>query len=209
MPRKPFVLGRKRKSAKKKVATKQYVKNMLNKVQEIKYYDEADTIAISTTGSVVCVSDMAQGDTDITRDGDKIILKSMQLRGTMAYAAADVNNLIRIIVFQWFPVDTAADPSAAAILQQTGTFGIVSPYNHDQRNQFHILADRTFLLNSASYPYKGWKMNIPFKYVKKQATFLAGGVYGANHLHILFISDSSAVSDPSVSFYSRVYYTDS
>jgi len=207
MPRKPFVLGRRKRAATKKVATKGYVKKMLDKAQEIKFYDESGTVSLSTSGSVFCVSDLAQGDTDITRDGDKIVLKSMQLRGTMTLA--DTSNIIRIIVFQWFPVDTASDPTADDILQTTGTFGIVSAYQHDQRNQYHILADRTYTLTTASQPYRHWQIKIPFKYVKKQATFLAGGVYGANHIHILMISDSAAVADPTCSFYSRIYYTDS
>ena len=144
---------------------------------------------------------------DSNRVGDKINIKSMVIRGTLT--EADTKNIVRIVIFQWYPVDSASIPVASQILASTGTWGIVSPFIHDTRNQFGILVDKIYNLNSVSLPYRPFEIRVPLKYAKKQIGFNAAGLFGSNHILALIITDSSASTHPTVSFYTRVYYTDS
>lgn len=196
-----------KKKSVKDLATKKYVKEQIVKHQELKYYDETLSDFIDYNGAVYCLTDMAQGLGDSQRVGDKISIKSMLIRGTLA--EADLRNIIRIIIFQWYPVDSASAPVPAQILQAIGTWGIVSPYIHDTRNQFGILVDKMYNLNTSSTPYRPFEIRVPLKYAKKSVNFNAAGLFGSNHICALVITDSSASTHPTVSFYTRVYYTDS
>lgn len=211
MPRKPFVLGRKRKSVKKTVATKQYVKKQFKIAQELKYHGEFDSLTtVSNAGLLpICFTDITQGDTDLTRDGDAVNIKGVVIRGTLQASTVDLRNLIRCIVFQWYPIDTASTPSILNIIHQTGAYGIIAPYNHDLRNQYKILADRTFLVDQETNRYRRFQIKVPMKYMKKKIQYVGGDLYGSNHLFMLFISDSASGTNPTISYYTRVWFTDS
>lgn len=193
-------------SKKSSLVTKNYLKNYLNKNVEFKYYDHDESTTVDSSGAVYSLTDIPQGDTDITRDGDKLILKNVQLRGTISLA--DASNAVRIIVFQWHPLDSASIPAVSAIIQYIGTYGIVSPYHHDGRTQFTVLSDKTYLVNNVSMPYMVFRQRVPLKYAKKQVAYTAGGSFGYNKIMYLAITDSGTTAHPLVSTQSRVYFTD-
>ena len=60
--------------------------------------------AVSTSLGINSLTDIAQGDTDITRDGDQLYMGSITF--FKQWINADNVNTCRFIVFQWFPATT-------------------------------------------------------------------------------------------------------
>jgi len=149
----------------------------------------------------------SQGNADQDRDGDRIRLKSLEMRGEVVVASS--TNVLRIIVFKWKP-DTSQDvPTPAKILegfyvgQPLAPF---SPYRFDKshRNKFQVLADRTITVDQTDI----LKTFIIKKKLSGNVNFNPGGSQGSNQLFVLCISDDGVVSHPSFRWVSEVMYTD-
>jgi hypothetical protein len=175
---------------------------------ERKFFDVASANAISFSGSVFPLSDIPQGDSDQTRDGDQIMPKSLEI-GFQAFCA-DSSNTVRVVVFRWKPFFSFHNPLASDILQSTGTStGYLSPLNHDKRKQFDLLYDHTVqMVLTMSNSVVSWSRKIKLSAIKcqwntGQTTDVSNGFY------VMAISDSAAIAHPQLQFYSRVNYTDS
>lgn len=193
------------------VATKQYVKKLVRKEVETKYYDDYTSwsgTAIDWTGSLVRLTTIAQGTTDITRVGDKLTLRAVRIK--LNFVAADATQCMRLIVFQWYPNTTLVTPTTANILNVVGSpQGVNSMYIHDYDNQFKVLYDRRIaMVLGQNNDYKAISINVPLKFAKKTINFTAASTAGSNHIYIMAISDSGAVGHPSITMYSRVWFDD-
>jgi len=87
---------------------------------EVKYFDSnVDATNIPTTGTVVPITAMAQGDTAITRTGNSIIVNTLRFGGFWSRTATDPSAVsfsrIAIVVDKQSISDT--DPSAAQIFE--------------------------------------------------------------------------------------------
>lgn len=205
-----FRAGMSKRQAVKKLATKQYVKKLVRKEAETKYNDNLFSASVDTTGTLIDVFDPAQGVADTDRVGDKVTLRGMRMSFKMA--AADTSNYVRIVLFQWYPNSNLSVPTIGTVLfdVSTGDRAMTSPYVHDYQNQFHVIYDKVFTLainSDTIIRTRTFKPN--FKYVKKTVEFTAGTVNASNKLYVFAISDSGAISHPTVFMYTRVFYDDS
>lgn len=185
--------------------TKATFKRWQKKNIELKYYDYELDSTVDYSGSVFATSLVPQGDGDTTRDGDKICCKALKIHGIIA--AADTWNYVRLIVFVWKP-SAVANPSTGQILVDTGAADAPqSFYVHDYRKNFTVLWDKTFRV-AVSQP----NLTIGFKkYIRLKdlnINFITAGTSGQNHIYVMAISDSSAVSHPTVLYKSRLMFTD-
>lgn len=187
-------------------ATKAFVKRQIKKNQELKFFDltgGADNV--DYTGLTYDLVAIAQGDTDITRDGDKIMPTSMQIR--MSFNIGDATNVMRLVVFRWKGYDSVDAPTTAKIFQFTGSIiGPRSPFLHDQRSRFEVLLDELINLDAGHTMHT---LNTSFALAKKQIEYNAGTTVGMNKLYMCVISDSGAATHPTVTFGIRTYFTDS
>lgn len=181
------------------------VKAIANKAGEKKYFSVSSGgfQTVDWSGTVTSISNIQQGDTDVTRDGDQAYIRSLELQWEAS--VGDTFNVLRFIVFQWFPATT---PTVADILLTSGSNdGVLSPYTHDTRFQFKILYDRKMHLNTntpnMSYRYRIWK---DFKYNRIQ--YLGGTTDGQNKIYVLKISDSGAITHPSVANFTKLNFSD-
>lgn len=204
-------------SDKQQKDVKAIVNNTLRENVELKYYDGSPTYQypISVTAVIFPLSVPAQGDGDTQRDGDRIKLKKIHIRGNLVYSS-DVTNIVRVIWFQWKPNTT---PTAAGLLLNgpSGFIDVHSEYSHDFRQQFNILKDKTYKLIgnglAATSPLTSDSVQL-FKFTiskgfNTQLQYAAGGVTGTNLIYYLAISDSSVISHPALTFNAKVMYTDS
>lgn len=88
--------------------------------------------------TVTYLTDIDQGDTDATREGNMIHLKSIQLIGQVqAHATPVVDSIVRVILFTSREHETA-NPVPADILESDA---IHSLYQHENKGHYKILKD--------------------------------------------------------------------
>lgn len=195
-----------RKIAKRQVGLKQELKYFL-----INTYD----YAISTTPSLFQLSAIPQGDTDTTRDGDRLELSKISLRGQVY--CTDVTNIMRFIVFQFRP---SAVPVASQILQigPSGAIDVWSNYNHDTRQEYKILYDKTFTMQgngaAATSPftdssYQHFQRKITNNNFNKNLQYIGGGTGGTNQIYYIAVSDSNLAAHPTITFQAYFNFKDS
>lgn len=196
----------------KQLATKTYVKKMINKDIETKYHDlslaaQPYSISLGAT-QIIELSIPAQGTTDLTRIGDKITIRGLDIR--MHLTSSDTYNIIRCIIFQWYPnTSITSAPVGSQILNDVTTYPYISPYVHDYTNQYGVLYDKMFTLSSlADTITRVVKIKPRLKYCKKTINFSAAGTNGSNKLYMLLVSDSGAVTHPTANIHSRLFYDD-
>lgn len=203
-------VGSKRKALNKR--QKQQVKSLISRRQELKFYvSQTNAQAVSSAGVIFQLSVIPQGDTDTSRDGDRLYLESMHVKGSITIA--DTVNLFRLIFFQWKPTST---PLISNILLNgpSGGIDVYSHYNHDTRQEFKILFDRLYHQegnsSAAVAPYTPTSqiiVNFMRYKMNRQLQYQGGGTTGTNQIYYIAISDSGVIPhselDMSVKFLFR------
>jgi len=191
-----------------KPVTKKQVEQMIRGEQEIKFLDVVNSISISYGGTVVSLSDLGQGSTNITRIGNKITPRSLQWRMTLT--CADSYNIVRFIVFRWNQRFSLDPPDTSDILQLVNSTNAVNaPYTFDERAAFKIIHDETItmvLSTSRNTFYVQGDLRLKQKeidYFGSSTTDVMNGYY------CMFISDSSVTTHPAANYYFRLQYADS
>jgi hypothetical protein len=190
-----------------KAEVKQMVKEMLSGEQELKIYITQNTgTAISYSGTIVDCSGISAGDTDTTRDGDRVSLKEWTF--SWYITPGDSYNLVRCILFQYTSDTALGGPSVTNIIQTDGS--VVSPLSYksiDYVKNIKILYDKV-LFADTYHPVVVASPSVKKRFFDHQVQF-TGATTRTNGLFALFVSDSSAATHPSVYYYSTVRFTDS
>lgn len=201
------------KSAKRK-AKEQEVKRIAGKVvsrrlrneQELKFHVVPGlSLGVDTTGTVTDLTNIPQGTTDEYRIGDKVYLRSLRLNYQIK--AADSVNYMRVAVFQWTD-NTTADPTPTDLLQNVATYPIISPWYHDriQAGVIKVLYDKVHYLDSDDSEAIAFvKIN---RGLRRHVQYVGGGPQGVNKLYLFTISDSGVVSHPTITYYTKLQFTD-
>lgn len=173
---------------------------------EMKYVDSSQTgVSISNTGGLYSLSVMAQGDTQETRQGQKILAKDLLLRGSLQVNASATSTRVRMII----GVDkmgNGAYPTTTDILDSASVYAPLDI--DDSQGRFVILYDRLYNLETDG------KDSVAFKIYKKldfhiafKGTTATEADIGKNYIWILFLTDE-AVNTPTVSYIARMKYYD-
>jgi len=185
-----------------------------NIAQEIKVLDSAYTFLPDRDGSATnmyALSAVAQGDTDITRDGLKIKMKSIQIKGQV-YQDLDVqSSTVRCLVFIDRNYENGVPPTCAQLLEN-GYFGTPSaPYsmrNRKERERFKVIYDKLFTLN------KDGANTLPFNIYRRLSNVgtyagTTNSEYGKNMVWMCWMSGQADIDKPTVNCVTRLAYTDS
>ncbi len=169
------------------------VKKMMTSNMEEKHHDTHFNITVSSTGTVSELSNMTQGDTELTYDGIEFSPKRLEFR--VHSANADTVNTIRCIIFRWKPDTNVDAPTVAKVIEAgAGADNPFYPLLWENRGKIAILDD--FLLSTASggpgNVSRVRKLRKGFAKVKATAT----GKF-KNSIWLLLISDSGSASHPS------------
>jgi len=222
MPGKVLVRVRPRRRRKALTKTqKNQVKRLIHSEQEIKYKLYSNNTTATTTPFLTSLPfDIAQGDTDQERDGDQLRWIG-KIHFRYGIETADVLNTVRIIIFQWHPSSTNApipDPTQILAPGPSGSADIYSHYQHDSRQEYRILFDKTHVVignasadtnpaTTTSYIYRRYRISL--RKARKKSQFTAGTVFGTNKFFLMYLSDSSASPNPAFAYSSKVFFTDS
>lgn len=181
------------------------VKKLITAGRENKYLDVLLLTTELFSGNVYSLSNVPQGDTDITRNGDQLVQRALRVKGNVI--VSDTTNMSRLILFRW---KNESVPVVGDILSATyvGTPQAPhSPYHHDGRTNFTVLYDKTFSVdtyNTQRIFDTGW-INL-----RNKKQYYSGGSSSAekNGIFALIISDSGAVGNPVTNLVSRMTYQD-
>jgi len=186
-----------------KAQVRQMIESRLNNKVELKwfrFYDSA--IAVDFGGGVAPLFAPSQGDTDVTRNGDRIRVEHIDLRYGFIYG--DAQNAVRYIVFVWKP---STIPTVTNILESVGA--VYAPYAHyspDNQGNFTILYDKLHYIGTGM-TVTGTSNAVHLK-VNRTVQYTAGTTTGQNIVYRLVVSDSGAVTHPSVTSYAMTRFSD-
>lgn len=202
---------------------KRQVKRLIGVQKEYKFfvYNLPNNSTTSSTPGITSISNIPQGTTDNTRDGDRLTLaKYIEIRMQFTNSkgtGGDWYNTYRFILFQWKGSNTPIS-SDILLVGPSGSIDVHSSYDEDQALQYHIIKDICFNTVgptdtvSGSFPQSNHVRNfvfkIPVKRINKKIQFVGGTTTGSNKLYYLLVTDSTAAPHPTYWFNSKIYFTD-
>lgn len=184
---------------------------------EAKYFDQAAAVVFNTPGtndSLTCLTGaIAQGLTDVTRIGNSLLAKDIQVKMAFNFAATTtvVGLHCRWMVFVWKENVQSNTPTVAKIFENPSN--LYSTLNKDYTDQFVVLKDKFFCMNANMIPAttltQGFSSTKFYKKLNWHMRFLDGTNNGwtQNHIYILFRGSGTSVSG-ACTFVSRLNYTD-
>jgi hypothetical protein len=180
------------------------VQKAIQKAAELKFTTVSSSTTYSNTGALVQLSGMAQGNTDTSRNGDRVKPSRVRVKGTMLLA--DTTNVVTYCLF-WFRPE--ATPSMTQVFEDLATS--LSPLStspqHDFRQDVVVLKKETFFLD-AYHPMRKFEIDLNLNTMPVM-TFIAGSATTQiNGLYIAWLSDSGATTHPTVTFWSKFEFTD-
>jgi hypothetical protein len=204
-----------------------FVNALLNSKAEKKYFVVASGTTALTTGQLIMdISSVAQGTTDVTRIGDEIHIKSLEMRFA-AYLTGSGDGVLRVYMFQWFPDDnvsttdpmgTAGNPRVRAgiqILQTTATSTAWctlwnAPPNKENSQSYSIIWDRAFALTSGTSTAQHVK-HVWAKQFRKRLIRYSSGTDGMGKIFLGFVTGMGlavGALNATVNVYTKLNYTD-
>jgi len=160
---KRFRRSRKPRRSTRKVSSsvKSYVRKAISKNIEHKYLDTTYTTAVTTTPVFQPLNLMSQGTTSSTRVGEKITMKSVQVKGMISNQDANNNTYVLGLIY---------DKQANGAVPTNGDIFIGNSYqgslrDPNWRRRFKVLSMKFFDLSPVSVDDKGLRiMNIYHKF---------------------------------------------
>lgn len=212
------------KPAKKEV--RKIVRKTIKTQTELHYTDNiafeapAGTVFTMPAGISNLLS-IAQGQADTQRIGDEIYLHNLDFRFNIDQPDGGVGAtdrfICRIIIFQWLgryslapPSPVAEGPAVSDILQNSATSPALSPYNHDKRDLYTILYDRSFStapdapLNNRNFRVRLRKFRHNLKFDQAQPIPLTNSIW-----FLQCFNSYGTAAPPTYAFRMRAQFTDS
>lgn len=182
-------------------ALRTYVQKTISANQETKQRDLSwDAVSIQDAGRspiTAVINDLAQGDTQNTRDGNQVRITG--LYGKFVVTGADSTNIVRFIMY--IPKD------------QTDALSSVDIHTLIDQDSYTVLYDRTITTTSGGVNQKVFTVAKNFHRGSRKG--LLTQYYGTgstdfvkNPIKLYVVSDSLAVSDPSLTGHLRTYFKD-
>lgn len=188
------------------------VKRIMSIRQETKQY--VNSVAMTSVLAVPAIqgsfSTIAQGTGQTARVGSSIFMKRIRIRMTLQ--AADIQNSLRVIIFQWKENNANLVPAPTDIITlSTNPWQSAYNYTHKLARNFHICYDRTFSLSSLGSPVViDRTINLYGKRLgAKHLVYEPATSSGTNQYYMLVVSDSVGAPNPAIGTTWEFYYTDS
>lgn len=192
-------------TASKALMVANQVRSLIN--VEFKYHEGSIAASVSTTPSIMYLTQIARGDGPSERQGDSIKVKSMIFKYTLAGNTSAEQTFVRCIIgidrdYRGSSVTAAGGTTDSLLLVQS----MVSPSDIHNTNRFKVLYDKVHSFSNEG-PETYFK-----KYFKKFSlesgyNGSASTAYKKNQLFCMFFSDQ-ATNTPVLSMRYRVRYVD-
>lgn len=170
---------------------------------EIKYHEESNTAAMSDTGTVVSLPQIATGVNNGQRIGRQIQVKNVVLRCNIQQDATTPNtyDYVRLLIV----VDKEAELTAAPnqILQQLST---ISHYNWEERGRFEYLWDKTYTLSRVEKDNLTILQSVPINRVTTYSSSTSTS-YKKNNVYFVYLCAAGS-NKPVINYNVRLKYRD-
>jgi len=169
---------------------------------ELKYFDNAfNGVAISTTATIFDLSLVSQGAAANQRTGQDI--EPCRFEANINVTAADVTNVVRVILFQHKPNSSLSPPLANQLLDPlsgmiSGTVDVHCALNTFFAKEYKVLADYTLCMaaNSETANINLGKRLSSVR-LPKSIGYNPVANTGEGHICLFLISDSAVLPEPS------------
>lgn len=142
-----------------------YLKSVIN--SELHYHLGSVGNNIDSTGTIVSMNDVPQGDTNINRTGTSILPRYQQIHINVNKSlTGPTHETFRIIVFRYWGETTSATPSVTVseILQTVDPRSFLNDDNTgargDRERRIEVHKSKLFTLDNVSDTSRTWKWNI-------------------------------------------------
>lgn len=190
-------------TASKALKLAMYMKGMIN--CEKKYADIAYSGGIDYNGAINLITNIAQGSDVGNRDGNSILVRSLNFKQVWRIVGTTDTNVRTIIFLD--TQNTGSAPTVSDVLQAIGTVTApLSPLQVDHLTRYKILGDYKFILSVNDKSSREIARYMKLYFHEKFTGPLATDIY-KNALYVLNISDKIA-SVPTVEAYHRLGYYD-
>lgn len=193
--------------AKKALALAKKVKSMLN--VEYKINDNHITGSGSDiNGSIVQLSNLLQGNTNETRDGNQVKYTQIQLKYFVTINSGATATLVRVFLILDKQTNTAIYTPAQILKNITVGDGMNSPYNRNFRRRFRVLYDRVHDLSiNGNRVIRGKKtinISVPVRYNGTSGSISALTENSLSFMHL----SSEATNVPAITAFMRCLFVD-
>lgn len=190
-----------------KKAVSKIVNKKLSERLEKKYHlAQEGAENVTDDGTIFGLSTVTQGDSDITRDGDSLYIRSTRIQGYIENAGGAPSHN-RLILFQWHDDSTPTPSNLFPVGYLGSIYAPVSPYHHDQRRKYTVLWDKKVRLDTTSNTSAFFDSGYKMPKVKKIA-YTAGTTIGSNKLWLLAVNDIGSATYPKITFANRMTFND-
>lgn len=159
----------------------------------------------TSSGSVIHLTAIAQGDGDGARTGNSIMVRSVNIKGNLIFntGASKLFQPVRLIVFQDSQQVGDTYPTTTQLLENATTY---SHLNSDTVGRFKILHNKVYNLNTGANAGIVYQINLPMQsHVRYNGT--AGTDIQKGGLYLLWMSNET-VNYPTIDYEARVSYHD-
>lgn len=118
---------------------------------EKKHFDASASDQPGTTPLLTCLNGIAQGDTDVTRDGSSVRFKALQFQMLLHLntTTQPLYDVFRVVIFRHYQ-PAGVNPTNALVMATTA---INSFTNWHSRDLYEILLDKTYCLDPTAGPF--------------------------------------------------------
>jgi len=201
--KKPRLVGPAPLNNRQKASVKRLIKNN----EEMKYFRAGLNTTTSNVAVLSSLSNIAQGVNDDQRIGN--VVQPIEMKVRLDLIIADSTNIIRFVIFRWKDADTTA-PVAGDIFSNglSGGVDTSSFYNDETKDKYRILYDRTFVGSNTADSIRQFtqfklRLGTKIRYTSNAVTT------GTNKYYQLNMSDSAAVTHPTLIWNTETRYSDS
>ncbi len=169
---------------------------------------QATTSAFSITPTITQLTNIDQGDSRLTRDGDQIKISSLSFRCIVGMNASAARTSIRIMIVKDKQTNSAIYAIGDLLEDTTANDALVSPINLDNRSRFIILMDKQLNMSD------NWTQLVKIKWFKKlqQKIIYDGTGNGIADLttcsYSLVLISSEATNTPTITHFTRLRFID-
>lgn len=181
-----------------------YIRGLVN--SEMFKYDTTASLAVTTSGNMDLINDMAQGDGDNTRTGNSIYIRQVDIRGELVMDTDATSTTVRLMLVCDTQQIGDTAPGVGDVLDSAlNTFSVYRPLNSDTVGRFNVLYARNYILN----PQRPSCLFRIFRKMRLHTRFngIAATDIQRNGLYLLAISNE-ATNAPAVVYTCRVSYHD-
>lgn len=179
-----------------------YIKGLVN--SEMLHNRIGGNMTIDSTGGVLALSAISQGDTDSGRTGNSIFTRNLFMNLNIKANASNLSTqFVRIILFQDNQQISDTTPTVTDVLDSAYPN---APLNQSAAGRFTVMRNWEFYLNSGTHPgkvlKKYFKLWHHIRYNGSASTDIQRG-----GLYLLYISDQS-VNPPTSGYQIKLGYHD-